>query len=167
VAGITEEEIADAFVLEQMFPSAAETLDGHTPVSTANDDVLVALDTNALLLPYEIKAGNLKALKDVYDQLSKKDRLHLPDRVVREFVKNRDAKLAEIIKALEDRKSRELPASDMPPILESLPAFSEATKGRDQLSEAREQYTKAIDELIAEMKGWRPMTRSSRCIRKF
>ena len=155
MADIDDFELSDEFALEDTFPSAAELFEPHTAPSAADDNVLVALDTNALLLPYEIKVGNLATLKSVYEQLSNKKRLWVPDRVVREFVRNRDLKLAYLIKALEDRKSRELPAADMPPILETIPAFDDATKSLRDLAEVRKKYVRAIDELISEMKNWR------------
>jgi predicted nucleic acid-binding protein len=152
---LLEVEIADVFALEDIFPSSAELFDSHAPISAADNNVMIALDTNALLLPYEIKAGNLKALRDVYESLSKKDRLYLPDRVIREFGRNRDKKLTDLIKALEDRRSKDLPAADMPPILETIPAYRDATKSRDELNEARTKYIDAIGSLIAEIKKWR------------
>jgi hypothetical protein len=152
---ISEHEIANVFALEDIFPSPAALLDAHTSISTADANVMIALDTNSLLLPYEIKAGNLKALRDVYEKLAKENRLYLPDRVIREFGRNRDKKLTDLIKALEDRRSKDLPATDMPAILESVPAFNDATKSRDELSAARKKYTDAIGALIDEMKKWR------------
>jgi hypothetical protein len=39
-------------------------------IVASSPDVLVSTDTNALLLPYEIDAGNLNALGSVYQALA-------------------------------------------------------------------------------------------------
>jgi hypothetical protein len=41
----------DPFVLERAFPSIEQLFESHGEISTANNTVLVVIDTNALLLP--------------------------------------------------------------------------------------------------------------------
>jgi hypothetical protein len=132
----------DPFALERAFPSVEQLFESHGEISTANTTVLVAIDTNALLLPYSFKAGNLGALKDVYKKLAGQARLLLPDRVVREFTRLRDQKLSEIIQALQDRRSEGY-SGDMPPILESTKSFSAVTASRAELDEAKQAYGKS------------------------
>jgi hypothetical protein len=144
----------DVFALERIFPSVENLFEPHIAGSIDSSDSLVALDTNALLLPYSFKAGNLKALREVYKKISAQKRLFLPDRVVREFTKLRDQKLSEIIQALQDRKSQGQPA-EMPPLLDNAKSFPEVTSSRENLDSARAKYISAIDKLIGEIKGWR------------
>jgi hypothetical protein len=67
-AGTASKVIPDLFVLERIFPSPADLLASHQIVASS-PDVLVST-TNALLLPYEIDAGNLNALGSVYQALA-------------------------------------------------------------------------------------------------
>src|SRR5688572_15261836 len=137
-------ETPDVFALEKTFPTPSDLLKPHKTVSADDKNLLVVLDTNALLLPYEIKTGNLKALGDVFAALAKQDRIFVPDRVIREFARNRDRKLTALIDALETRRSKELPPAEMPPVLESVPGFEKAKQSRDELSKHRGEYAKAI-----------------------
>jgi predicted nucleic acid-binding protein len=145
---------ADIFALERIFPSVDHLFKAHIASSIASDDALVVLDTNALLLPYSFKAGNLTALKEVYKKIAAQSRLFLPDRVAREFTRLRDYKLSEIIQALQDRKSQGQSA-EMPPILDATASFPAVASSRDRLNDARKAYTSALDKLIDEIKGWR------------
>ena len=83
----------DPFYLEKIYPEPAQLFSAHKVGSASEQSVLVAFDTNALLLPYSIKAGNLSKVESVFQKLFEEKRLYVPGRVAREFVKLRDAHL--------------------------------------------------------------------------
>jgi hypothetical protein len=76
--------------LEASFPDVASVFAPYLVGDINGSDALVALDTNVLLLPYEISQDDLQAIADVYAKLAKEDRLFLPSRVAREFAKHRE-----------------------------------------------------------------------------
>src|SRR5262249_26666651 len=76
----------DPFYLEQVYPDATQLFLAHK-VGDANDkSVLIALDTNALLLPYQIKTGNVTKIGKIFERLANEKRLFVPGRVIREFI---------------------------------------------------------------------------------
>jgi hypothetical protein len=95
----------DAFFLERLYPEPAPLFQAHEVGSVNDPSILVAFDTNALLLPYQIRAGNATEVGKVLDRLSADNRLFVPGRVAREFARNRDAQLATIITSLNKRRA--------------------------------------------------------------
>ena len=67
---MTQDSGADPFALEQIFPTPLSALRSRRLVRADSNETLIALDPNSLLLPYEIGAGNLRALGEVYHKLS-------------------------------------------------------------------------------------------------
>src|SRR5271163_1553212 len=137
------------FALERAFPKLEDLLEPYEFPSLENSkDVIVALDTSALLLPFEIKSGNLPRLEEVYKRLRGESRLFVPGRALREFVRNRDKKLGDIVHALNERKrqvSYELPSK----LLDS--------KTLEKANDAgpKKEYKNILGEMIEIIKGWR------------
>lgn len=145
----------DVFLLERVFPEAHE-LFRASPEPDPNADCLVAFDTNALLLPYSTKDHGPKDLAGVYSKLAESGRLYLPERVAREFIKNRDRKLADMVKAIGDIRSRvNIGESRISPLLEGLPEYEGLSKASKDLADARKSYYAALDGLSARIRSWR------------
>jgi hypothetical protein len=101
----------DPFLLEKLYPAPDNLFACSLVPSSAEGSVIVACDTSALLLPYTIRKDDLSALEGVYRRLAAENRIYVPARCVREFIKNRDRKLADMLNALgdikvEDQRSR-------------------------------------------------------------
>jgi len=90
----------DPFFLERVYPDPAPLFRAHKVASANEKSVLVALDTSALLLPYQIKPANVTEVGKAFDRLFGEQRLFVPGRVVREFTKHRDVQLAAVISDL-------------------------------------------------------------------
>src|SRR5271170_3768500 len=104
----------DPHVLEDMYPEASKLFAPHQCPDTTDASVVVALDTNVLLLPYGMtQSTSLEELKKAYERLA--GRLFVPARVAREFVSRRDAALGNLIKNLNRRKA-DFPTSEMPAV---------------------------------------------------
>ena len=117
-------ENIDPWLLEEVYPSAQDIFTAYPAPDVSQDNVIVALDTNALLLPYRMNPGNLEVLGKVYKDLSDKRRLVVPARAVREFAKHRDKKLGELIQAINDQRKR-FP-DQLPPLVQDVDGYKEA-----------------------------------------
>ncbi|MDM7980192.1 MAG: PIN-like domain-containing protein [Rhizobium sp.] len=146
----------DIWSLEAAFPDVTGLLSSSMGISAANDDTLVLLDTNALLLPYRVGKEDLTEIEKAYASLIESGRLFVPARVLREFVKNRDGRLAEIVQSISDKSSSIKPASvDIPPLLNGLPETRALDTASAALKEARSTYLKAVEGLVEVIKQWR------------
>lgn len=147
---------SEIWMLEEAFPEIGYLLSPYTIVNAAEDDVLVVLDTNVLLLPYTVDKQDLPAIETVYQKLIGEGRLFVPARVVREFIKNRDSKLAEIAKGLRDKSSSVATGEvSIPPLLKGLAETAALTKAAEELQEARKNYQASIKTLVDLIHGWR------------
>src|ERR1700752_2943007 len=80
---ITEKAKSDSHILEDMYPDAHALFSAHPIPDIMDPSVLVALDTSALLLPYDMKkATSLQDLGKAYQTLTKGNRLFIPARAV-------------------------------------------------------------------------------------
>ncbi|WP_339030236.1 PIN domain-containing protein [Bradyrhizobium symbiodeficiens] len=152
----SDDPAADVWLLEDVFPKTDLLLSKTETLSAADADVLVVLDTNALMLPLSLSKQKLPQMEQAYQRILDQKRLYVPARVVREFVKNRDRTFADLTKNLVDHASkvREL-RFDFPPLLAGLEQtkalHNEATKFRQM----QKSYADAIGPLIDEIKGWK------------
>ena len=147
----------DHFLLGRLYPEPHNVFKPTAAVDPSSADVVVALDTNALLLPYQLGKSNLAGLATVYAKLAGERRLFLPEQVAREFIKNRDRKLADMVQAYEDRISR-LSGWDInvsPLLLEGFAAREALTKAAADHEEAAKAYLSQLRALVKQMKAWR------------
>ena len=150
------EKGSDPFILEKIYPETALLFASHQVPFAADPNVVVAFDTNALLLPYKISNEDLSALSDVYLKLAKSERILLPARAAREFIKHRDRKLAEMVKNLNDKRSRIYPPdAKLPPLLAGVEGIEEIAPAADELKKVQKKYLAALEKIISTIKGWR------------
>jgi hypothetical protein len=148
--------VANPFLLEDLYPDPVDLFASTLVANVENGDALVTIDTNALLLPYKISKNDLGALDKAYSKLAAKKRLYLPARTAREFIKHRDYKLAELLDALANERSKiAVTVNPLPPLLADLEGFSDVKSAGDKLAEARKAYYKAQDGLRFKIRNWR------------
>lgn len=146
----------NVFLLEDLYPDPVDLFTSRVVPSADSANVMVAMDTNALLLPYTIGKDDLGALADTYRKLSAEKRLFLPARAAREFIKHRDRKLADLLKAMADERSKiAVSVSTLPPMLEELEGFQELREAATKLADGRKEYGKAQDALRRGILAWR------------
>lgn len=147
---------SDNLDLEASFPEAHEVFAPYGIAISADESVLVMLDTNVLLLPYQTTQDDLAAIGVVYDRLAAANRLFIAGRAAREFAKHRDRKLAEMVKTIGDIKSR-LPNMDkrLSPLLVGLDGYPELEAAHDELMTAKTSYSKALEPLIKTIRDWK------------
>lgn len=155
-ASASDVENEPVFLLEDLFPEPANLFAPSGLPKPDHADTLVSFDTNALLLPYNIASQDLSALADVLKKLADTNRLFVAARVAREFIRHRDRKLAEMIKALKDRSSNvRLPEKKLSPLLDGLEEFETVSTAADAISTAWKNYKKAQEKIIERMREWR------------
>lgn len=149
-------QASDEFALEDAYPEAHQVFTPSGVKDVKHGDASIVLDTNTLLVPYGIKPDDLTALEAIYKALADAGRLFIPARVAREFIKNRDTKLSELVKALNDRKSRlQLPEKRLSPLLEGVPGHDELLAAQEQLVESRKIYESHLTSMIEIIISWR------------
>lgn len=141
------------FLLENTFPSAANLFADSVPFEKAKDNALIVLDTNVLLLPYGISKHSLDSIKSTYTRLIKNDRLWIPDRVAREFVKNRPAKIQELYLAFNRRKGPSF-NKDSRPMIERIEKFKEIKSIEEKFNKLAEEHKAAVSGVLEEIKSW-------------
>ena len=145
------------FILRDIFPDAKE-LFTHTILSIEQikGDCLIVLDTNVLLLPYQVGANSLNEIGTVYKNLSQDDRIYIPVQVLREFASNRGTKLSESYQNLLTFKSKLLNninyKLEKNLLLENLQEYAELKVIEKEIKETHKQYIDKIDTLIAHAK---------------
>lgn len=147
----------DHFLLERVYSEAHLVFQPTADLNPKADTVVVALDTNALLLPYLIGKGDLSALADVYAKFAREERLFLPERVAREFIKNRDRKLADMAQAIDDRVSKmsNSDAKVTPLLLEGFLEREALATAGEELDAATKKYLANLRKLSSHIKNWR------------
>ncbi|MEH3116817.1 MAG: PIN-like domain-containing protein [Methylorubrum populi] len=154
----------DHFLLGRLYPEAHNVFQPAAALDPTSGDVLIALDTNALLLPYQMGKGDLADLAGVYSRIAGEGRLFIPEQVAREFIKNRDRKLADMVHALDERISKMTgwDAQVSPLLLEGFADGDALDKAAAGHREAAKAYLEQLRRLTGHMKGWRgddPVTR--------
>lgn len=143
------------FKLERVFEEVSKVFKPNKVGSASSDEVMIAVDTNVLLLPYTIRKDGLPALQDFYEKLRGANRLFLPARVAREFINNRDTKLAELLKMLGEVKSRiNIGEKKLSPILDGVEGSEEMSAASQALTDAKKQYTTALEKVEARVQAW-------------
>lgn len=147
--------MTNTFRLEDVFPDVNSVFLDSAVSSPSSEDTLIAVDTNVLLLPYTIRKDGLATIETFYQGLREQNRLFVPARVAREFIVNRDKKLADLIKTLGDVKSRiNIGERNLAPILEGVEGSEDIKEASKALSEAKVKYTKAVEKIEKTIRGW-------------
>ena len=147
---------SDLWLLEDTYPEIEGLLNPGQILSASKSDTLVVLDTNALLLPLQIGKSDLAKIREAYTKLIKAKRLYVPARVLREFIKNRDMKLGELIKTVKDKTSRMyVETIDTLPLVHEISEIDSVNSIAKTVAAAKKEYLKAANELTNRMKAWR------------
>jgi len=151
-----EEQLREVFHADDVLPDCSNLFEDEPKgLEAAISDANVALDTNVLLLPYGAGASSLTQIVKIFEGLKKNHRLFIPAQVVREFVRNRPTKLAELYHQISDQVSKiNVPNTFSYPILESVPEFDELKEKIVELAELKKQ-TKLLSESVrGSIKKW-------------
>lgn len=143
------------FMLEEVFPDASGIFSAkHKKLNECYESALIVFDTNVLLLPYSMRNESLSLLKDLYKSLIDSERLFIPNRVAREFAKNRNKKLGDIYNSVLSQKKGKTKNELKYPILESLDEKQEVDKNYEKLLEAEKEFYSSINKLASTIRSW-------------
>ncbi|MEJ6816595.1 PIN domain-containing protein [Pseudomonas sp. LF-5] len=156
VSAATKDDLSlTMWQLEDAFPDVTCLLH-PTVLQGPSKNELIVLDTNVLLLPFIMGGRQFGAIKSTFKKLAEEERLFVPGRVIREFLSNRDRKIADILKGVETKANGVHNAMiNLPDFfedhVEALPALNSIKK----LREASNEYAESLHSLIKSMKAWR------------
>lgn len=149
-------DFADESRLEQLFPDASSLLSMRSTGTAADVNANVALDTNALLVPYDLEQDDLGAISKALQKLASEKRLFVAARSAREFISNRDKILAELVKSLNDANSTiKMPNTKLPALLRGTQPCADVIEAIEQLATAKKNFNKANAKLVDTIKSWR------------
>lgn len=150
-----KKEVFSPFRLEGVFKETSNIFKSNECKGAKDANTIIVLDTNTLLLPYNVKGQSLQNLIEVYELFSKQNRLFIPSRVAREFISNRDYKLAEIVQSIEAAKSRIVVGDQYhSPLLDALELKSHLTDLHKKMKIAKKDYFSAIDSIVDTVTKW-------------
>jgi len=149
------QQSVNPFRLEMLFEDVTQVFRPNRVPTASTPELLISMDTNVLLLPYTIRKDGLKTIQHFYEGLRSAGRLLLSERVAREFIANRDRKLAELIKMIGDLKSRiNIGENKISPILEGVDGSHEMLEASEALTSAKKIYIKALEKVSATVEAW-------------
>ena len=105
---------------------------------------LVAIDTNALVLPFGTGANSLKEIRSVYAQLAEQKKLRIPGQVAREFADIRATKLTTLYQQVQQKQNISEIESSAYPLLDGLRVYEEVRKAEREISSAIRSYRKNL-----------------------
>ena len=153
--GNGDNDLESRLRLERAFEDLTTVFGSSNVPDASSNEVLLVFDTNVLLLPYTIRKDSLPKLQNFYEKLLREGRLYLPARAAREFINNRDKKLAELLKTFSDVKSKiNIGETRLSPILEGVDGSNDLSKASEALGEAKKKYVSAISLLEKSVRSW-------------
>jgi|GEM_PF-6811371 hypothetical protein len=149
----------DHFILDTVFPDPGTLLSVRTPrLKDLVGDCVFAFDTNALMAPYYLGAGDSQEISRVLQGLAENNRLFVPTRAVQEFLKNRTVLLRKNYDSLNNMRSNlgQTQSLDtlMCPMFEGKDPYSDLVKSTTELIAVRKKYNESIKGMMDELLDW-------------
>lgn len=151
-----EKQQTDPFWLRAVFPDPVEVFGFNTPpVSTLFADAIFGLDANALLAPYQVSKQSAEEIERIYRELTKHNRLFVPEQAAREFGKNRGLKLAEMHDEVHKLTSA-LPKVEPIdcPMLEGVAAYKDLFPLVGSIRDSIKKYKELVGSLKQTLSEW-------------
>lgn len=146
----------DMFMANTVFPEAESIFSiNNQPLGTIKAQALIVLDTNALLVPYNIGKESLNQIETTYKQLAQTGRLMVPGQVAREFANNRTKKILDLFQKLNrKRNSIESLKIEKYPLLESFSEYQSALEIESEINKKLKDYRKSIAGILEKIRSW-------------
>jgi predicted nucleic acid-binding protein len=148
----------DKFYLEKIFPESDKIFHFHNKTSEdLKDTCIYILDTNILLVPYLTSKESVQDFAKILRNLKSKKRIYIPERVAREFAKNRDRKVAETYDKIVESKNRLNKAEirmDKFPIFESNAEYIRLKEIETEINKLKTEFTHKLDALSEGLMNW-------------
>jgi len=144
------------FIYKRIFPETSSLINrNYKNVQDIYNDAIFVLDTNALLLPYNAGKEDMEQITKTYESLIRKQRLFIPEHVIREFVKNRSFKISDLFSNI-DVQISQVPSikSFEYPILSELEAYRKIKTLKSDISKKIKEYIETLNELKTGITNW-------------
>lgn len=143
------------FILHDIYPDIKSVFSRKLKsIDEIKGDCLVVLDTNALLVPYNIGQESLDQIKQTYKKLVAGGRLFIPGQVSREFVKNRPMKLMDLYGRISKKRDIQSPKSEKYALLETFPEYKAILEAENDIESKIKEYRKSVGKLLDVIKSW-------------
>lgn len=148
--------MSDLSPLTSCFPDANAIFTGRfKTIDEIKSDCLVALDTNVLLAPYALSEQPITQIASTYERLAKNERLVVPAQVAREFARNRNAKIGELLKTVQDQMSRQSsPMGTKYAFLRNLPEYEASLNIAEQIENKQKELLSSLRKVAEAVRGW-------------
>lgn len=150
------QEIKDIFIRNKVYPDAQAIFQFEPrPLAEIKDDAVIVLDTNTLLIPYEVGQASLDQIEETYGRLVDQGRLVVPGQVAREFAVHRATKLSELYSQLYKKHSsiEELSIGRYP-LLEGVTPFKQTSELVKNVNSQIREYRKQLAEVVDHVRSW-------------
>lgn len=147
----------DIFIANSIFPEAASIFSTHIKtIKSIKNTAIIVMDTNALLVPYNVGKDSVSQIRTTYEKLVKTGQLIIPGQVAREFANNRTNKILTLFQQL-TRKQNSITnlQKGKYPLLESLPEYKEAIRLEEEIDRLIKEYRKTISSVLDHIRSWR------------
>lgn len=145
----------DKFILNSIYPEAEKVFTFQPQsLEELKNDCLIILDTNVLLVPYNVGKESLKQIHKIYESFVKANRLIIPGQVTREFAKNRVEKLKNIHQQFTQKANTSKLQKGTYPILESLNEYQDTLSLEEQIDQLLIKYNDAMKKVLAHIRNW-------------
>lgn len=152
---MTHRDPAPHFGRRLKYPNARAVLELQLrSLEEIKGSCLVALDTNALLVPYKTGKASFQAIRNLIAELSKQGRLVVPGEVVREFADQRASHLAALVNSLSDYRSQQVNPLSVAPLLAYLEEFRAVEESQKKVQEAHKALQQAAGDLLSRARSW-------------
>lgn len=153
---MTSNDKRDIFIRNSIYPDPQQIFSWQPKsLDDIKNDCLVVLDTNVLLVPYNVSGKSLEEVGKVYRRLAHQNRLRIPGQVAREFAPLRAQKIGDLLKALNDKKSQVTTASiNGFTLLESLEEYRAAKELQDEINDLIPKFHNEVSNVVDRVRSW-------------
>lgn len=153
---MTSKNDYDIFIKNSTYPDPQKIFSWQPKsLNDIKNDCLVVLDTNVLLVPYVVSGKSLEEVGKVYRQLLRHNRLRIPGQVAREFAPLRAQKIGDLLKELNDKKSKVTTAGiNGFTLLESLDEYRAARELQDKINDLIPKFHKEVSNVVDRVRAW-------------
>jgi hypothetical protein len=152
----TSDESSSVWILEDLYPEVGNLLKPSLIKSASDLDVLIVLDTNVLLIPFNVGERSFNEITEALAKLAEQGRLRVPDRVIREYLKNRDTRLGYILNSVKEKSNTiDKFGNNLPHFLHDLEEALPVLEAEKILKQYANDYKNSLKPLIEKIKAWR------------
>jgi len=146
---------SNIFIVNSIYPEVTSLFKPIKSLEEIKSDCYIVLDTNVLLLPYNIGKESLRQIRQTYENLITKSRLVVPAQAAREFIKNRASKLIDLYQDLCKKRDKDIKIQKGTyPLLESLDEYQKLIQLENAINKQIEEYRSSLKRVLNHIESW-------------